>query len=567
MSTSAKDFKAVADNLFRQQQYESACRKYSDAIQEDDKNPILFANRALCGLKLGRYLDADADAKMVSTSVLCSDPHSDASKQAVELDASYVKAHIRLAEANDALQRYWISERAWSEALDAIEDGYLSPNEALRQACERGSSKARNKLNILRMQVEGKSKSTREFSAWHRAMALCGGFDEGRHLYVIYPFGSASSEIFRFYKISQMSIAAQAYLKATQQFQQVYLTYNIESISDCPISTLADAVLRDWRVAHDWDRFWPEKVLVMRWMKLKFNEGFRGRFIERLSKKGWKGAHESLSVTVKCWIVQSAVVQEKFSTERIEYLGRAIRAIKWARSLRPSIKLECGHDCDIGNCGDYPVLEPRFLLAVQRLHMETIMKIGSARNLRKEPDCPYLEEVFKEADEVFDIAVDLRRENCEEADVVAFQDLPRATALAAKGFYYFERSMFERRSKDLRLSFEFYKKAAKCLPKDDDQRVLYLGQGLECMKYSGTRVDEQLEIVAEVKSALEDIVPIWGIGHRMCDEFEAALGSRKVKRDEEYRWPQPSAEETFAFVEEYILAKYGGNQLSIPNNV
>jgi hypothetical protein len=50
--------------------------------------------------------------------------------------------------------------------------------------------------------------------------------------------------------------------------------------------------------------------------------------------------------------------------------------------------------------------------------------------LREEPDFPYLEEVFQEADEVFDIAVDLRRENCEKADVIAFQDLPRATALA-----------------------------------------------------------------------------------------------------------------------------------------
>jgi hypothetical protein len=108
--------------------------------------------------------------------------------------------------------------------------------------------------------------------------------------------------------------------------------------------------------------------------------------------------------------------------------------------------------------------------------------------------------------------------------------------------------------------------------------TVYLGQGLECMKYSGTKVDEQLEIVDEVKSALEDIVPIWGIGHRMCDEVRSAivtvetdlkqlLAQGKVKRDEEYRWPQPSAEETFAFVEEYLLAKYGGNQLSIPNNV
>ncbi|EEC00050.1 hypothetical protein MPER_00095, partial [Moniliophthora perniciosa FA553] len=73
MSTPAQGLKDEADNLFRQQDYSSAWQKYGEAITLDTKNPVLFANRALCGLKLDQ--------------------------SAVKLDPGYAKAHARCAEA------------------------------------------------------------------------------------------------------------------------------------------------------------------------------------------------------------------------------------------------------------------------------------------------------------------------------------------------------------------------------------------------------------------------------------------------------------------------------------
>ncbi|ESK91509.1 serine threonine protein phosphatase [Moniliophthora roreri MCA 2997] len=91
-----------ADNLLRQQKYESALDKYGEALKLDPKDPVLLANTALCHLKTKRYLVALLEA------IDC-----------VRIDPTYPQAHARLAEAYEALYQYSESVK-WNAAANAI---------------------------------------------------------------------------------------------------------------------------------------------------------------------------------------------------------------------------------------------------------------------------------------------------------------------------------------------------------------------------------------------------------------------------------------------------------------
>ena len=55
MSSQADQLKAEGNALFAKKKFTAAYKKYSDALEHDDKNPILYSNRAACCLNLNRY--------------------------------------------------------------------------------------------------------------------------------------------------------------------------------------------------------------------------------------------------------------------------------------------------------------------------------------------------------------------------------------------------------------------------------------------------------------------------------------------------------------------------------
>ncbi|EEB98786.1 hypothetical protein MPER_01649 [Moniliophthora perniciosa FA553] len=133
MYTPAQKLKQEADNLFRQQKYESAALKYGQAIKLDGKNPILFANRALCRLRMKQvrsYMDAGSDAS-----------------NALRLDPSYAKAHARYAEAHEAMGLCMHAEVGWRRALQALPEHHLTPTELeLKGTFDRSHTEALPKI-------------------------------------------------------------------------------------------------------------------------------------------------------------------------------------------------------------------------------------------------------------------------------------------------------------------------------------------------------------------------------------------------------------------------------------
>lgn len=53
-SSEAARFKAEGNSLFQKQQFAAAYEKYTQAIERDGQNAILYSNRAACSLGLGR---------------------------------------------------------------------------------------------------------------------------------------------------------------------------------------------------------------------------------------------------------------------------------------------------------------------------------------------------------------------------------------------------------------------------------------------------------------------------------------------------------------------------------
>lgn len=54
----AERLKAEGNALFIQNDFEGAYKKYTEAIKHDDKNAVLYSNRAACAFGLNRYDEA-----------------------------------------------------------------------------------------------------------------------------------------------------------------------------------------------------------------------------------------------------------------------------------------------------------------------------------------------------------------------------------------------------------------------------------------------------------------------------------------------------------------------------
>lgn len=52
--TRAQDMKAEGNVLFGEGEWSAALDKYAEAIQHDDQNSVLYANRAACAIHLGQ---------------------------------------------------------------------------------------------------------------------------------------------------------------------------------------------------------------------------------------------------------------------------------------------------------------------------------------------------------------------------------------------------------------------------------------------------------------------------------------------------------------------------------
>ncbi|KAK0474717.1 hypothetical protein EDD18DRAFT_1219640 [Armillaria luteobubalina] len=116
---------------FRQHKYALAKAKFTDALEVDEENAILYANRSACNYALQRYEDAISDAR-----------------KATVIDPNYIKAWHRLATACEAVEDHGDSIEAWEKALELLaEVSFLTVEQQQQKArCERDIKTATSKV-------------------------------------------------------------------------------------------------------------------------------------------------------------------------------------------------------------------------------------------------------------------------------------------------------------------------------------------------------------------------------------------------------------------------------------
>ncbi|ELQ76383.1 TPR repeat-containing protein [Trachipleistophora hominis] len=75
----AESLRKEGTELFKKGDYEGALNKYTEAIEKDPQNKVLYSNRSACYAKLNKNEEGIVDAE-----------------KAVELDPNYAKAYSRL---------------------------------------------------------------------------------------------------------------------------------------------------------------------------------------------------------------------------------------------------------------------------------------------------------------------------------------------------------------------------------------------------------------------------------------------------------------------------------------
>jgi Flp pilus assembly protein TadD len=55
MSSQVDRLKAEGNALFAKKKFSAAYKKYSEALEHDGNNPVLYSNRAACCLNMNRY--------------------------------------------------------------------------------------------------------------------------------------------------------------------------------------------------------------------------------------------------------------------------------------------------------------------------------------------------------------------------------------------------------------------------------------------------------------------------------------------------------------------------------
>lgn len=109
---SSEELKAKGNAALQQEKYDEAIKYYSEAIQLDPKNHILFSNRSAAYAKTGKYSESLVDAE-----------------ETIKLKKDWPKGYSRKGAALELLERY-------PDALKTYEEGlkYDASNEQLKEA-------------------------------------------------------------------------------------------------------------------------------------------------------------------------------------------------------------------------------------------------------------------------------------------------------------------------------------------------------------------------------------------------------------------------------------------------
>lgn len=500
----AAQLKDEGNELFKKQDYVGAIIKYTEAIGLDDKNAVLYANRAACNHALNKYLDAVDDAHM-----------------ATEIDPGYVKGWSRLAASRDALADWGKSAHAWQQALDALPKTKLSPAERQQKdqytACLRAAN-ARLNQKIVPLSVNEKAGKF----PWQIATDMLPELRKAGRERV----SSSAWVIASAYEDFNNGVEMMKGMKKTPHpgTPGAFVYHgNLEGLTH-----LSNGLMRDDRVFHinqaNWISMYNQQVYFeVTARKAWDSEGLetvKDLALKRLKENGWDDVRPALAVTVRAWIMRAALeggLREQ-PQAGVEYYRRALDLVEWGRVIWK----------DVPKSSRGAIFQHSFLIGVRSLYLKMFMSAYTT-NPGLNSKFP-LEQLKEEAEDLLketDIALKTRdNEPVDPGFISSFIAYPGGLGHAMLGFYHVQSARYTSDPVERMLSFVKaageYTSASSKYPEDDELRAWYLNCTMDCVRNAGVPIDNFLMVAFGLRDTVPKMQKIWAIS-------ELALGGRDQK--------------------------------------
>ncbi|OAX35056.1 hypothetical protein K503DRAFT_851394 [Rhizopogon vinicolor AM-OR11-026] len=481
------------NELYKKQDFVGALVKYSDALALDDKNAVLYANRAACSHGLNKYLDAVDDAQLVT-----------------ELDPGYAKGWSRLAAAWDALADWRKSADAWQKALNVLPTTNLSPAQRQQRDQYRASLKA------AQARIEATKKPIVPLFKINAK--------EGK-----FPWQVAAEILTELWNIKNISSSAWVIAYAYQEFttgvnkmKELKLHAQAPEKFGCYGSTdalahLTNDVLRDDRAFHidqpDWISMYNKQVMFEATARHAWDseglETIKEQAQKRLKEKGWNDVRPALSVTVRAWIMKASLdgsVRQK-PHSAVQHLKRALDLLEWGQTIWK----------DFPKSDRGTIFEDTFVAGVRAFYLKTFMNAYSTdpglnskfplEQLKEEA-----EDLVKETDRVLQNPT---KEQVDPGFFLSFTSYPAGIAHSMIGLYHVQMAQYGSDPVEGMFSFikgaKAYLDAADKYPEDDESHSWFLNSALDCMRHARVRVGEFNQVAIRLQEAAPKMMKIWAL--------------------------------------------------------
>ncbi|KAK7029566.1 hypothetical protein VNI00_014443 [Paramarasmius palmivorus] len=505
----AEKLKDEGNVLFGQKKFKDANQKYTEALSLDDKNPVLYANRAACRLSLKRYLDASHDAM-----------------KATELNPSYAKAWARLATAQDHLGQPQTSINFWRKALEALPKENLTDGEKKqKQQYEAGLVDAIKTEKAMQEGVPAKVHTIdqRDTPAWVAAFSMLPELSRQDNV------GSSAW------------IIASAYQDLVEGNRKLGVERRggLDIFQMEVMEHISNSILTDPRAFHIDDPDWCLKVMkqirvhtngVRAWTFDSFDTLFP-KVVERLEKGGWDETRRALATTLRCWIVMGHLEMgiKQNPDSNLEFLDRVVKTIVWGQKKWAGV--------DYGNRG--AIFRESFLRGVRNLRLEAFLNVYINDNDTSRKS-ELLEVIWKEAEAIHKSIKDdptVPPFDC-PAFKLAYWDYPCAHGHVMKGFYHREKAKLAKdeleQSKLYVQAGTEYMKGASKYPDDDEHHAWHLSVAVELLAKGHASPKLILDVIERLKLAVPKMQKIWAVSSMAMqgrdDMIKMTLGYEKEIR-------------------------------------
>ncbi|KAI0639883.1 TPR-like protein [Trametes polyzona] len=462
--------------------YAAARSKYTDAIKLDDRNAVLYANRAASYIALKQW--------------------------AVKLDPNYGKAWARLARASSELRAWPLSINAWKRALETLPSTDLTPQQQeLKAQYTAGLEQAQTgqkKLDESTMESSGLHVVPANGEMpWDRALRM---EDELTAKNILNTSAWAIMNADRDFSEGVV------YMKQLQK-QGTALRGNLNALM-----SIVGGLLRDHRVFHMDSQDWLEKLQLQVEFELSAFEGWpvggpetvKEEAVKRLKEKGWQATRGALGSTIRGWFIRAYLAQN--SGESIElalqHYNNIMEVLEWgARTW---------HDVPSADRGY--IFQKTFIRAIRMFRLQAYLQALKS----SEDESKYsIEDLIDMANQMVDettkhVPKDDSDEPVDKGAWFSFFVYPIAEARAILGAVFLQQGMSAKKAGDaeqaenmLAAAAKFYKKAAETYPPDDENAPFYLKIAWEAEAHRGRPLSETLELCERIHKLLPGMMKIW----------------------------------------------------------